>query len=415
MRIILLCACLTIASAAALAESELFNSNRFGETNKPQIDPTYYLLADETSSSNLFEQLAVDYSLSLLSAPIELRSLGESAVIFKFRQSAHNHKKQLEALRGDRRTDGVALVSSFVVSGAASQIGRKSVEQNLGDPYYPLQHSHLATRVTESQRYARGKGVKIAVIDTGIDEHHIDLRNQLDQYLNFVSAEQDINSMEFHATAVAGVIAAEGGNGHGIVGVAPDARLSVLRACVEANPGNSRGKCSSLALARALDWAIINQVQIINMSVRGQDDDLVTRLIRKAYDKGIVVVAATDLTHGELDFPAKLNEVIAVSDQESNSLVGLAAHSQRIFIAPGEEILSTLPNNTYDFVTGASFAAAHVSGIIALILEAAPDYPPAEVITLLRGSVRVVNWSIIVDSCQALAQLGTLRSCDPYW
>ena len=283
------------------------------------------------------------------------------------------------------------------------------------DPYAPLQHSHNATRITQAQIYATGKGVKVAVIDTGIDATHVDLKNKIKKYLNFVSAEQDLNVLEFHATAVAGIIAAEADNGEGIVGVAPEAELFALRACVETNPGSSRGKCSSLALARALDWAIVNQIDVINMSVRGRDDRLVARLIHKAFEQNIAVVAATDLTDGQLDFPAKLHEVIAVSDQESNSLVGMAAHSQRIFIAPGEEILTTLPNNTYDFVTGASFAAAHVSGIIAMLIEKAPHLSPQQHIAVLRNSVRIVNWGILVDSCRALVQLGVTPACQANW
>jgi len=133
------------------------------------------------------------------------------------------------------------------------------------------------------------------------------------QHLNFVGPEQDSTATEFHATAVAGIIGAEANNGVGVIGVAPGSRLFVLRACVETNPGSSRGKCSSLALARALDWAIVNEMQLINMSVQGQDDELVSRRIQKAVREGIVVVAATDLTNGQLAFPAKLAEVIAVA------------------------------------------------------------------------------------------------------
>ncbi|MGR8947528.1 MAG: S8 family peptidase [Gammaproteobacteria bacterium] len=416
LKVLLACALLTLAIAGAGAASEGDSPGVNGpRDNGISPNSSYHLLIDKQAWPDSLELLIRDHDLMLVSAPFVFESLGEVGVAFQFQNWGHDVSVKLAALRQHHGVRGVTPISTFVVAGAKGRTAETQQEYQRADPYAQLQQSHLLTRVSESQRYASGHGVKIAIIDTGIDAEHVDLKQQIDQHLNFVSAEQDIKSMEFHATAVAGIIAAESGNGHGIVGVAPQSRLFVLRACVESEPGGSRGRCSSVALARALDWAIINQVNIINMSIRGQTDALVARLIRKAYDEGIVVVAATDLIHGELDFPAKLPEAIAVSDQESNSLVGLAAHSQRIFIAPGEEILSTLPNDTYDFVTGASFAAAHVSGIIALILEKAPNLSPMEITRLLRDSVRVVNWSIIVDSCQALLSLGVASSCDPSW
>ena len=383
----------------------------------PAINPhpaekLYLEISSRSDAATVIEQLASQHRFTLAAPPFRLQSVDSIAVVIEPQRDAVGGLQA--SLNKDPRVISAAPVKNFVVAGAKSSHRRGAVEDHAPDPYAPLQHSHDATRVTQSQVYASGRNIKVAVIDTGIDADHIDLRNQIKKQLNFVSAEQEVGAMEFHATAVAGIIAAENNNGHGISGVAPQAKLFALRACVESNPGSSRGKCSSVALARALDWAIVNQLDIVNMSVRGQDDQLVARLIRKAFEKGIVVVAATDLTNGQLDFPAKLSEVIAVSDQESNSLVGLAAHSQRIFIAPGEEILTTLPNDTYDFVTGASFAAAHVSGIIALLLETAPSLAPVEVTALLRESVSVVNWGILVDSCRAFMQLGVAKTCQAY-
>jgi subtilisin family serine protease len=381
--------------------------------NNPQL---YVLLEENSHTLVAARKLAADHRLPLDLDGLFLPSLGKRAFIANLSERGSHGGQTIAALMKQLRLDpriAVAdVVSEFsVLGGPAKGTSTPRAGADLGDPYAPLQHAHITTSVTQSQRIASGAGVKVAVIDTGVDAKHVDLENQIVQHLNFVGPEQDSTATEFHATAVAGIIGAEANNGVGVIGVAPGSRLFVLRACVETNPGSSRGKCSSLALARALDWAIVNEMQLINMSVQGQDDELVSRLIQKAVSEGIVVVAATDLTNGQLAFPAKLAEVIAVSDQESNSLVGLAAHSQRIFIAPGEEILTTLPNDTYDFVTGASFAAAHVTGIIALIMEKAPSLTPAEITALLRDSVRVINWGIIVDSCSALALLGGDINC----
>lgn len=379
-------------------------------------DDVYFLVEAAGNTALVAEQVAKDHGLTLNLGSSRLAALEEIAYTARIIDARKPHtasiaftRELMAKLAKDDRVVASGPIRHFLVAGAATHYAAK--QKGLGDPYSPLQHSHETTRVTESHSIASGESVKVAIIDTGVDAAHRDLKNQIHQHLNFVGSDQTTPSIEFHATAVAGIIGAQADNGFGVIGVAPKSSLYALRACVETNPGSSRGRCSSLALARALDWAIVNEMQVINMSIHGRDDELVTRLIRKATNEGIVVVAATDLTHGQLAFPAKLPSVIAVSDQESNSLVGLAAHSQRIFIAPGEEILTTLPNDTFDFVTGSSFAAAHVTGIIALILEKSPKLSPSEVTSLLRKSVRVLNWGIIVDSCAALSLLGDDTQC----
>lgn len=373
----------------------------------------YFALTTGSDSNTTADNIAKDYGLRLTGGSWTAQSLQKRIytaevenIRFPTRESVDN---LLASIRCDERISLIDSITEFQVAARSDRpLGRAAPDT---DPYAPLQHSHVTSKITESHRISTGVAIKIAVIDTGIDAAHVDLKHQLEQQLNFVGVEQHSDTTEFHATAVAGVIGAQANNGEGIIGVAPDSRLYSLRACVENNPGSSRGKCSSVALARALDWAIVNTMQVINMSVQGQSDELVTRLINKAIEKGIVIVAATDLTNGQLSFPAKVPNVIAVSDQESNSLVGLAAHSQRIFIAPGEEILTTLPNDTYDFVTGASFAAAHVTGIVALLLEKSPNLNARAITEVLRKSVRVINWGIIVDSCAALALIEDNVNC----
>ena len=359
----------------------------------------YVVLQADTAQPRLVaSDIAATYDLTPNSADgWHIESLGLDSYVFAV--PAHLNPDQiLERLRRDSRIEIVATVGQYSVAGIA-------------DPYFPLQHALVTTRIDESHRISTGKLVKVAIIDTGLDRSHADLRNRVELALNFVDADPMMEIVEFHATAVAGIIGAQGENGVGILGVAPDSRLYSLRACVESNPGSSRGQCSSLALARALDWAVLNKIKIVNMSLQGEQDELVTRLIGRVVEQGGIVVAASELTDGQLAYPASLDEVVAVSDQESNSLAGLAAHSTRIFIAPGEEILTTMPDNTYDFVTGSSFAAAHVTGIIALLVEQAPEINAYKVMSVLRDSVRIVNWGIMVDSCAALNLLNPKLNC----
>lgn len=281
------------------------------------------------------------------------------------------------------------------------------------DPYVNLQHSLISARIDEAHQLSTGAGVKVAIIDTGLDRTHYDLRGRVEAALNFVDADQTIEIVEFHATAVAGIIGAAANNGRGIVGIAPDARLYSLRACWESIPGTSRGQCSSFGLARALDWAITNDMKVVNMSLQGQFDPLVSRLISRATQQGLVVVAATDLGDEALSFPAAMREVIAVSYHDPLRTMDYTRNAGKVFIAPGEEILTTMPDNTYDFVSGSSFASAHVAGIVALLAEHVPDIDAHTVRAVLRSSIRIANWDVTIDACTALGTVIGSDNCRP--
>lgn len=138
-----------------------------------------------------------------------------------------------------------------------------------------------------------GQNVKVAIIDTGLDRSIYDLRDKVDVALNFVDADQTIEVVEFHATMVACIIDATVNNGRGIVGIAPGARMYFVRVCWESDSGSSRGEFSRFALVRALDWAIPNKIKIVNMSLQGDYDPLVSRLIFRAAAGGIIVIATT--------------------------------------------------------------------------------------------------------------------------
>jgi hypothetical protein len=294
-------------------------------------------------------------------------------------------------LRADHRAESVQPMNSFRLAAA-----------NTIDPYENLQYSLTAARIDEAHRYATGKHVKVAIIDTGIDSTHPDLRYRIIESLNFVEADQTLEFIEFHGTAVAGIIAAEANNGKGIVGVAPQADLYSLRACYETVPGEARGQCSTAALARALDWAILSGAKVINMSLQGEHDPLVSRMITRAVEHGAVVVAATDLNRGKLAFPASLSTVIAVIGAPAQPSVAYANRRSNVFTGPSLDILTTMPDSTYDFVSGSSFASAHVAGIVALIAEIRPQVTTAQVVAIFTQSTALLGWPPIIDACLAV-------------
>jgi len=181
------------------------------------------------------------------------------------------------------------------------------------DPYLPLQHGLQSLDVLQAHRCGRGAGVTVAVIDTGVDTTHADLRDAQSASANFVDSDARQFLRDFHGTAIAGVIGATPGNALGIVGIAPEARLLFLKACWQsgASPG---AQCNSFTLAQALSTAIDRGVQVINLSLGGPADDLLTRLVRQAIAKGIVVVGAVPPNDDRHGFPAGVPGVIAVRE-----------------------------------------------------------------------------------------------------
>jgi subtilisin family serine protease len=225
------------------------------------------------------------------------------------------------------------------------------------DPLFPQQPAAQAWHLDEVHRTLTGRGVRVAVIDSGVQADHPDLAGQVSERLDLTGRP---DAAEVHGTAVAGIIAARADNHLGIAGVAPQARLVALRACWQASASDTR--CTSLALALALSAALEHDVQVINLSLGGPPDRLLQRLIEAAQSRGMAVVAARDDAVAGGGFPAALPGVIAVGDAP--------AAGGRALLAPGTDVPSTLPVSRWGLVSGASYAAAHVSGLVALAIEA---------------------------------------------
>ena len=245
------------------------------------------------------------------------------------------------------------------------------------DPYFDLQMRTRQGGVSTLLRRGSGRNVRIAVIDTGVDTEHQDLQGQIVEFRNFVGGDSKVQPAEFHGTAVTGLIAARSGNGIGIHGIAPDAQIYALRGCWE--PVYGYGLCSTNTLARALDYAIEVRARIINLSVAGPEDPLLTRLVERAVELGAVVFGAIGEEPGQ-SFPAGIREVIAV---EQNRRGDVEVPGERVTI-PGQQLLTTVPGNRYDFVSGPSFATAHASGVAAVMLELQPHLKASDLADWLR-------------------------------
>ena len=265
-----------------------------------------------------------------------------------------------------------------------------------GDPLFAAQPAALAWRLDDLHRLATGRGVAGAIIDSKIETGPPDLAGQ------FVATEDFVTNgpapSEQHGTGIAGVIAAKAGNGMGIAGVAPGARLMALRACWQTGAAASGPTlCDTLSLAKALHYAIDHKAQVINLSLSGPPDPLLARLVDIALARKTVVVAAYDPDLARGGFPALENGVIAVGDESLQSLPAL------VYGAPGRDIPTTQPGGKWYLVNGSSYSAAHVSGLVALLRERHRAAPPASL-----AASRPHGGTI--DACASL--LGPFDHCD---
>lgn len=232
------------------------------------------------------------------------------------------------------------------------------------DPLFAAEPAAGEWHLADLHKIANGRGARVAVIDSGIEASHPDLQGQVAVNRNFVSGQQLVP--EQHGTAVAGIIAAKADNRIGIAGVAPGARLLGLRACWQRS-GSVATVCDTLSLAKALYFAIENHAGIVNLSLSGPDDRLLRTLIGIAVTRGMEVVAAFDPALPDGGFPASAPGVIRVSNSRS-----VASHGN-VYFAPGRDIPTTEPGGRWFVVNGSSFAAAHVSGLLALMRERHPS------------------------------------------
>ncbi|HEU4851177.1 MAG TPA: S8 family serine peptidase [Telluria sp.] len=279
-------------------------------------------------------------------------------------------------LGSDSRVEWAQPVSAFRMLGGAA---------GAGDPLYAVQPVVAAWHLTELHRAATGRKTTVAVVDSGVDASHPDLAGQVSVNQNFVSG--DANTAENHGTAVAGIIAARAGNGVGIRGVAPDARVLALRACRER--ADARAQCDSFSLAKAINFAIQRSPNVINLSLTGPSDRLLQRLLDAAMARGIRVVGAYDSNATDGGFPASWPGVLAVSD----------GTGRRALAAPGADIPVPMPGGRFGVQTGSSYAAAHVSGLLALLGELRP------------GATLDAKADTPLDACEAVGRLAPSCLC----
>ena len=239
--------------------------------------------------------------------------------------------------------------------------------------------------------YSNGTGVKIAVLDTGIDYDHPDLKDNVKGGVSVVGPRTSTNPKNWkdkngHGTHVAGIIAAEN-NDIGVVGVAPRAWLYAVKVL------NNAGTGSYADLIDGIQWAIENGMQVISMSLGGSSySQALEDACNAAYNAGLILIAAAGNSGDgnpetdEVLYPAAFDSVIAVgaTDQTDQAPYWSSSGSQVELAAPGVDIKSTWLDGTYETLSGTSTACPHVTGTVALIWAKDGTLSNIEVRSLLQ-------------------------------
>lgn len=280
---------------------------------------------------------------------------------------------------------------------------RADLPPTYNDPYYGLQSGFNAIGAEAAQRWSNGSA-RIAIIDTGVDLDHPDLAGQIAVSANFVDQDRNAFRSDRHGTAVAGLIGAVANNNVGIVGIAPGARLQVYKACQPLRPQSLEAVCNSFTLARALSAAIDAHAQLVNLSLGGPADPLLTQLVQEGERRGMVFVGAVSEDGGRNGFPVGINGVIAVDAVGRPPVDG-------VLYAPGRDIVTLAPAGHYDFGSGSSFAAAHVTGAIALLLGRDPRLDSQRLWSALAASEGSKQTGTGINVCAALAALHAMDDC----
>ncbi|AXH99749.1 peptidase S8/S53 subtilisin kexin sedolisin [Sporosarcina sp. PTS2304] len=294
--------------------------------------------------------------------------------------------EEIEAIRSDASVMHVELDSKAqVVLPIRSPMERlvKSADQ-----YMPWG----VQRVQAPQMWQRGytgKGVKVAVLDTGIALNHEDLT--VSGGISYVPYTQSYADDHDHGTHVAGIIGAKD-NSVGVVGVAPDAELYAVKVL------DSDNSFITSNVIKGIEWSIANDMDILNMSLytyNYYDDYGLHEVLKVAHNKGLLLVgitgnSGTDNRPNTVTYPGKYPEVIAVGATDASNWVSEFSSfgAEAEVSAPGEAIYSTLKDGTYEIMSGTSMAAPHVSGMLALMKEKYPNYSSTQLRNALKNNTK---------------------------
>jgi hypothetical protein len=246
-------------------------------------------------------------------------------------------------------------------------------------PTPPQQYSLAKLHVDAGDDMVVSDPIRIAVIDTAIDDTHPDLAGAVEERFDAIGGAGPPRSLD-HGTAMAGAIAARGR----VKGVAPSVHILSARA-FDSEGGKSLG--STLSILKGIDWAAKERARVVNMSFAGPLDPTLHDILAAAFGKGMILVGAAGNAGPQSPplYPGADEKVLAVTATDADDKLYARANvgPYVAVAAPGVDVLLPTPRGGYAFETGTSVSAALVSGVAALLLERRPATTPAELKRLL--------------------------------
>jgi subtilisin family serine protease len=383
-----------------------------GEATPPGREAGQRLIHDRTSATvriaasldaSAFTQLAAGHGLEVVGS---LPALGAVQV------RATDRRPIAAALATLRREPGVLSAEPAVPMRLA---------ELPDDPYFPQQWGLDAINAASGWDRERGSfGVIVAIVDSGVDPNHPELRPKLLPGWDFIGRDGSPADTNGHGTMVAGIAAAATDNGQGVAGTSWASEILPVRVI-----GPAGG--TDQTVADGIVFAVDRGARVINLSLAGDSPSgLLGSAINYASDHGAVVVAATGNEGASaIAWPARYPKTIAVGAVErQGSTVTHAPYSNKgqyiDVVAPGSGIVGPWPGNRYVIGDGTSFAAPFVSGLAALLLSRDPRLTPAQVSSRLRNTAQdlgAVGYDTtygagLVDASAALAATADPNASD---
>lgn len=272
----------------------------------------------------------------------------------------------------------------------------------------PLNYPLAQTGVGRAQTISKGRGIVIGLVDTPVDISHPTLRGaNIEQH---VIVDPKTVESKVHGTSIAGILVSKNPQ----IGVAPEAKLLSVSA-FSSKPGHPKAlRGTSTDIVSAIAYCIERKVDVLNLSFTGSRDKFVEQIVRAAIRKNITVVAAGGNRGriGSTVYPAVIDGVVGVTAVDRHQRLFKHADQGRFIdiAAPGVGVLTTAPNGKYQISTGTSMAAAHVSGVMALMKSYRRNYSPNQLRSTAydlgrRGRDDAFGYGLI-NASAALRKLG---------
>jgi subtilisin family serine protease len=377
-------------------------ASRAGTTGRHYAGGTYGLAQN---AHNNAQRVATTYSLRQI-ASWPIKELGVHCVVYEIPDS-RSVAEVLDKLTKDPRITLAQPLQEF------HTLTSEATPGTYNDPLYGLQTNLAALDISAAHQLSQGAGIKVALIDTGVDRTHPDLRERISGTRSFVTtnffppaaaAPTPAGAASYrHGTAMAGLIAAVANNKVGIVGIAPLARIEVFEACWQLKPNTDAAACNTFTLAQALAAALEARIPLINLSIAGPADPLLSALVRSGLKRGVIFIGSAADTPDA--FPTNINGVIGVANSDSDQ----QNRSEATLAAPATHVLTLRPDAQYDFESGTSVAAAEMTGVVALLLSVNNRLTADSIVSLLKSTAGPATPVASIDVSAAVAKVEAER------